>query len=416
MGLKGIIRVPSDKSITHRAFLFGAVAKGKTVVRNPLLGEDCRSTIQAIESLGASVVEQGETFVIEGTEQLTSARLDCGNSGTTMRLLAGLVAGYEGVFQLTGDESLSKRPMKRVTVPLREMGARINGDFAPMTIHGKVLQAIDYTLPIASAQVKSAILLAGLRANGVTTIHEPMLSRDHTERMLPMFGADLTVEEGQDGRFIRVAPGVLRGTEVDVPADPSSAAFLWTGAAIVPDSNVTTTDVCLNETRIGFLRTLQRMGADVTIENERKLGGETVGDVTVRTSRLQGTTVEGTMIPSQIDELPLFALVASQASTPSVVRDAAELRVKETDRIKTVVQELNVLGVDLEETEDGFIVRPSTIQEGKVQSHGDHRLSMMLQVARLLSKGWIEIEGVEASDISYPQFHEDLQRLHREIE
>ncbi|WP_214826587.1 3-phosphoshikimate 1-carboxyvinyltransferase [Exiguobacterium algae] len=416
MGLKGSIRVPSDKSITHRAFLFGAVAKGKTVVRNPLLGEDCRSTIQAIESLGASVVEQGETFVIEGTEQLTSARLDCGNSGTTMRLLAGLVAGYEGEFQLTGDDSLSKRPMKRVTVPLREMGAQIEGDFAPMTIHGRALQAIDYTLPIASAQVKSALLLAGLRASGVTTIHEPMLSRDHTERMLPMFGADLTVEEGQDGRFIRVAPGVLRGTEVDVPADPSSAAFLWAGAAIVPDSDVTTTDVCLNETRIGFLRTLQRMGADVTIENERKLGEETVGDVTVRTSRLQGTTVEGPMIPSQIDELPLFALVASQASTPSVVRDAAELRVKETDRIKTVVQELGVLGVDLEETEDGFIVKPSTIQEGKVQSHGDHRLSMMLQVARLLSKGWIEIEGIEASDISYPQFHEDLQRLHREIE
>lgn len=416
MGLNGHIRVPSDKSITHRALLFGAISSGKTVVKHPLLGEDCRSTIRAIRELGASVTERDGIVEVTGTETLSSAKLDCGNSGTTMRLMAGLVSGYEGTFELSGDESLSKRPMSRVTVPLREMGANIERDYAPLTIKGGPLTAIDYTLPVASAQVKSAVLIAGLRGSQTTVVREPVLSRDHTERMLPLFGARLTVDERDGERVIEINPGPLVGTEVDVPADPSSAAFFWAGAAIVPNSCVTTKDVCLNETRIGFLRTLERMNAHVVIENERKLGEEVVGDVTVRSSVLSGTVIEGDLIPSQIDELPLFALVASQATSTSIVKDASELRVKETDRIKTVVSELSRLGVEIEETNDGFIVRPSVLTGGDVRSYGDHRLSMMLQIASLLTQENIQIDGIGASDVSYPRFREDLQRLHREIE
>lgn len=416
MGLNGTIRVPSDKSITHRAILFGAIASGETVVINPLLGADCRSTIDAARRLGATIAQFDNRLHIKGVTSVASATLDCGNSGTTMRLLSGLVSGYSGEFTLVGDDSLSNRPMRRITEPLRQMGADIDGEFAPLHIRGERLSGIDYTLPVASAQVKSAVLLAGLNAEGTTTVREPMLSRDHTERMLPLYGGrvDITTESGV--RTISLSPGPLVGATVDVPADPSSAAFFWAGAAIVPNSRVTTIDVCLNETRIGFLRTLQRMGASVEITQLRPLGEETIGDVTVTTSELRGVTLEGDMIPSQIDELPLFALVASQASSPSVVKDAGELRVKETDRIKTVVSELSSLGIDIRETEDGFSVFPSQLQVGHVSTHSDHRLSMMLQVAALLIDEPVIIDGVEAAEISYPHFRDDLQQLGREIE
>ncbi|WP_214819694.1 MULTISPECIES: 3-phosphoshikimate 1-carboxyvinyltransferase [unclassified Exiguobacterium] len=416
MSLNGTIRVPSDKSITHRALLFGMMATGTTRVLHPLLGADCRSTLDIIQLLGAHVTERQDELVITGVETPRSARLDCGNSGTTMRLLLGLLSGYDGSFELVGDESLSKRPMRRVTAPLREMGAAVTGDVAPLVIEGKTLQSIDYTLPVASAQVKSAVLLAGLRAEGTTIVREPMLSRDHTERMLPLFGANLSVDEEERIRVIRIEPTRLNGATVDVPADPSSAAFFWAGAAIVPNSSVTTTDVCLNETRIGFLRTLERMGASVVISNERTVGEEVVGDVTVTSSELSGTVVEGEMIPSQIDELPLFALVASQANSPSIVKDAAELRVKETDRIDVVVSELRKLGVDIVGREDGFIVKPSRLHGGNVSTYGDHRLSMMLQIASLVTEDTIQIEGIDASDVSYPEFRQDLQRIQREIE
>lgn len=416
MGLNGLIRVPSDKSITHRAILFGAVASGETVVVNPLLGADCRSTIEAVRRLGATVTEQGDQLVITGTRSIVDATLDCGNSGTTMRLLAGLISGYDGDFTLVGDASLSRRPMRRITEPLRQMGAEIDGDYAPLRITGRLLSGIDYTLPVASAQVKSAVLLAGLSAEGTTTVREPMLSRDHTERMLPLFGGRVDITTEDDVRTIRVSAGQLVGTTVDVPADPSSAAFFWAGAAIVPNSRVTTTDVCLNETRIGFLRTLEAMGAAVSVDHMRSLGEETVADVTVTSSELRGVTLAGQTIPHQIDELPLFALVASQASSPSLVKDASELRVKETDRIKTVVSELSALGVDIRETEDGFSVFPSRLHGGAVSSHADHRLSMMLQVAALLTDEPVTIDDVESSEVSYPRFHDDLQRLGREIE
>ncbi|WP_114167474.1 3-phosphoshikimate 1-carboxyvinyltransferase [Exiguobacterium sp. TNDT2] len=416
MALNGFIRVPSDKSITHRALLFGAVATGETTIYNPLLGEDCRSTLEAIRRLGADVIEEPDRLLITGAKTLTSAELDCGNSGTTMRLMAGLLAGYEGEFRLTGDASLSKRPMRRVTDPLRQRGAEIDGEFAPIQIHGRALTGIDYTLPVASAQVKSAVLLAGLRATGPTIVREPVLSRDHTERMLPLFNGrlDITTEDGV--RTIRLVPSELVGATVAVPADPSSAAFWWAGAALVPGSRVTTTDVCLNETRIGFLRTLERMGAKAEVTNVRALGEEAVGDVTVSTSTLHGIRLDGDAIPHQIDELPLFALVASQATSPSSVRDAGELRVKETDRIRTVVRELSALGVDVRETEDGFDVYPSRLHGGHVSSHGDHRLAMMLQIAGLLTTERVTIEDVEAADVSYPRFRDDLQRLGREIE
>ncbi len=416
MSLNGSIRVPSDKSITHRALLFGMMATGTTRVVHPLLGADCRSTLEIIRSLGAEVIEKEDELLITGVESPRSARLDCGNSGTTMRLLIGILSGYDGSFELVGDESLSKRPMRRVNAPLREMGADVKGDLAPIVIEGKTLQSIDYTLPVASAQVKSAVLLAGLRAEGTTIVREPILSRDHTERMLPLFGARLSVDEEKGERMIRVEPSRLSGATVDVPADPSSAAFFWAGAAIVPNSSVTTTDVCLNETRIGFLRTLERMGANVIISNERAVGEELIGDVTVTTSELFGTIVERDMIPSQIDELPLFALVASQANSPSIVNDAAELRVKETDRIDVVVSELRKLGVDIVGKEDGFIVKPSRLHGGHVSAHGDHRLSMMLQVATLVTDETIQIEGIDASDVSYPGFRQDLQQIQREIE
>lgn len=416
MGLNGIIRVPSDKSITHRAILLGAIASGETLIMNPLLGADCRSTIDAVRRLGAVVEESENRLLIRGVDTLLSTTLDCGNSGTTMRLLSGLISGYEGEFTLVGDDSLSKRPMRRITEPLREMGAEIVGDFAPMSMTGRRLRGIDYTLPVASAQVKSAVLLAGLRAQGTTTVREPMLSRDHTERMLPLFGGHVEISTENGVRTISLSSCQLAGATVDVPADPSSAAFFWAGAAIIPNSRVTTTDVCLNETRIGFLRTLERMGAIVEISQLRSLGEETVGDVTVTTSELQGVTLEGDMIPSQIDELPLFALVASQASSPSVVKDAGELRVKETDRITAVVNELSTLGIDIRETEDGFQVFPSQIQTGHVSSHADHRLSMMLQVASLLVDEPMIIETIDACEISYPRFQDDLQRLSRKIE
>ncbi|WP_214734137.1 3-phosphoshikimate 1-carboxyvinyltransferase [Exiguobacterium sp. s154] len=416
MSLNGSIRVPSDKSITHRALLFGMMANGTTHVRNPLLGADCRSTLEVIRSLGADVTELQDELVIKRTASPRSARLDCGNSGTTMRLLIGLLSSYNGSFELVGDESLSRRPMRRVTEPLRNMGAHVTGDMAPLVIEGTTLRSIDYTLPVASAQVKSAVLLAGLHASGTTIVREPMLSRDHTERMLPLFGAKLSIVNEEGLRVIRVEPSTLTGCTVDVPADPSSAAFFWAGAAVVADSSVTTKDVCLNETRIGFLRTLERMGANVIISNERLVGEERVGDVTVTTSELTGTVVEKDLIPSQIDELPLFALVASQANSPSIVKDAAELRVKETDRIDVVVSELRKLGVDIVGTEDGFIVNPSRLHGGDVSTYGDHRLSMMLQIASLVTDEAVHIEGIEASDVSYPRFREDLQRVQRKIE
>lgn len=411
MRLRGTIRVPSDKSITHRAYLLSALASGESTIVNPLRAEDCQTTLAAVRTLGATVVDEGETVRITGTDTFQSAAIDCGNSGTTIRLLSGILAGKEGTFTLSGDASLSRRPMGRVVRPLSEMGADISGETAPLVVHGRPLREMAYRMPIASAQVKSAIMLAALTAPNETTIEEPVPSRDHTERMLPAFGGRVDVETTKDGTTITVWPGKLSAADVTVPADPSSAAFFWGAAAIVPGSQVTTTEVCLNETRIGFLRTLERMGAVIDVTYRESIGSEPIGDVTVSYGRLNGVTLSGRDIPLQIDELPLFALVASQAGQSSTVRDAGELRVKESDRIATVVRELSTLGVQIEEREDGFVVHPSHIHGGEVEAHGDHRLAMMLQIARLLTNEPVVIRGEEAMAISYPAFRDDLKRL-----
>ncbi|WP_214849415.1 3-phosphoshikimate 1-carboxyvinyltransferase [Exiguobacterium sp. s193] len=412
MGLTGKVKVPGDKSMTHRAFLFGGIAEGTTVITNALEGADCLASLHAVEALGAKVERTGETIAVTGTDVLQSAAIDCGNSGTTIRLLTGILAGGEATYELTGDASLQKRPMDRVTIPLGQLGAQIEGRYAPLRIEGKPLIGTTYTLPVASAQVKSAVLLAGVFATGETTVIEPILSRDHTERMLPQFGVDVVIEDFEDGRHIRVkGPARLAATTVDIPGDPSSAAFWWTAAALGEDSVITTEHVLMNPTRTGFLQVLRQMGASVQISNRKEVAGEEVADVTVESTSLQAVTIEGEQIPSLIDEIPLLALLATQADGTTTIRDAAELRVKETDRIETVVASLRQLGAKIEATADGMIIEgPTPLTAGTVDSAGDHRLAMMLTIAATLNEE-IDVIGSEVVEVSYPTFYDDLKKL-----
>ncbi|WP_214804439.1 MULTISPECIES: 3-phosphoshikimate 1-carboxyvinyltransferase [unclassified Exiguobacterium] len=412
MGLKGKVRVPGDKSMTHRAFLFGGIANGTTTISNALEGADCLASLKAVEALGAKIERSEKTIQITGTTALNEAKIDCGNSGTTIRLLSGILAGSEAAYELTGDDSLKKRPMDRVTIPLSQLGAKIEGNYAPLRIQGQPLVGTTYTLPVASAQVKSAVLLAGLFATGETTVIEPILSRDHTERMLPQFGVDVTINDFEDGRHIRVeGPVQLTATTVDIPGDPSSAAFWWTAAAIGEDSVITTERVLMNPTRIGFLQVLRQMGASVKISNRQEVAGEEVADVTVESTTLQAMTIEGEQIPSLIDEVPLLALLATQAEGKTIIRDAAELRVKETDRIETVVASLRRLGASIEATADGMTIEgPTSLKGAAVDSAGDHRLAMMLTIAKTLNEE-IQVNGNEVVEVSYPTFYDDLKKL-----
>ncbi|WP_214765105.1 MULTISPECIES: 3-phosphoshikimate 1-carboxyvinyltransferase [unclassified Exiguobacterium] len=412
MGLKGKVRVPGDKSMTHRAFLFGGIANGTTTISNALEGADCLASLKAVEALGAKIERSEKTIQITGTTALSEAKIDCGNSGTTIRLLSGILAGSEAAYELTGDDSLKKRPMDRVTIPLSQLGAKIEGNYAPLRIQGQPLVGTTYTLPVASAQVKSAVLLAGLFATGETTVIEPILSRDHTERMLPQFGVDVTIDDFEDGRHIRVeGPVQLTATTVDIPGDPSSAAFWWTAAAIGEDSVITTERVLMNPTRIGFLQVLRQMGASVKISNRQEVAGEEVADVTVESTTLQAMTIEGEQIPSLIDEIPLLALLATQAEGKTIIRDAAELRVKETDRIETVVASLRRLGASIEATADGMTIEgPTSLKGAAVDSAGDHRLAMMLTIAKTLNEE-IQVNGNEVVEVSYPTFYDDLKKL-----
>lgn len=412
MGLKGKVRVPGDKSMTHRAFLFGGIANGTTTISNALEGADCLASLKAVEALGAKIERSEKTIQITGTTALSEAKIDCGNSGTTIRLLSGILAGSEAAYELTGDDSLKKRPMDRVTIPLSQLGAKIEGNYAPLRIQGQPLVGTTYTLPVASAQVKSAVLLAGLFATGETTVIEPILSRDHTERMLPQFGVDVTIDDFEDGRHIRVeGPVQLTATTVDIPGDPSSAAFWWTAAAIGEDSVITTERVLMNPTRIGFLQVLRQMGASVKISNRQEVAGEEVADVTVESTTLQAMTIEGEQIPSLIDEIPLLALLATQAEGKTIIRDAAELRVKETDRIETVVASLRRLGASIEATADGMTIEgPTSLKGAEVDSAGDHRLAMMLTIAKTLNEE-IQVNGNEVVEVSYPTFYDDLKKL-----
>jgi 3-phosphoshikimate 1-carboxyvinyltransferase len=412
------VAVPGDKSISHRAVLIGAICEGDTRVVGFGRSADTESTIGAVRALGVSVSEHDvDTVTVHGVGlrglRASSKPIECGNAGTLVRLLAGILAGQEGrEFELAGDASLSSRPMERIATPLKQMGAGVETTYGhlPVLINGRRLHGIRYELPVASAQVKSCILLAGLFAEGETTVAEPLPSRDHTERMLERAGAGIWVRPRRISirRAERLALGV-----VEVPGDFSSAAPFLVAAAIVPGSDVTVHGVGLNPRRTGLLDVLERMGARVAIYNRRWVGGERVGDVEVHASELVGTTIDADEVPGMVDELPLFALAAGHARGDSVVRGAAELRVKETDRIQGVVEELRRLGAHIRATRDGFRVRgvPARLRGGVVDTHGDHRLAMLGGVAGVSSREGVEVRGAEIVDVSFPGFFGVLEQL-----
>lgn len=394
-----------DKSITHRAVMFNAAADGEATVTNALLGGDCRSTIECMRRLGASVTVEGSTVYVRGTSEFKDAELDAGNSGTTTRLLTGLLAGKGITASIDGDESLRSRPMRRVTDPLALMGAdvRATDGKAPVYIRPARLRGIDYTLPVASAQLKSALLLAGLNADGVTRITEPVLSRDHTELMLKAMGADIKT----DGLTVSIKRGALKNIDVRVPGDISSAAFLFAAAAVT-GGEVTVCDVGLNPTRTGVIEVLKVMGAGVDIKNYRH-EVEPRGDVTVTADVLKPFFISASDVPSLIDELPLLAVVACFAKGDSEVRGAAELRVKESDRIKTTAETVRALGGKITELPDGFVIHgEGGLIGGKVHSHGDHRIAMSAAIGGLGSREGCEIEGADSAAVSYPSFWEDI--------
>lgn len=421
--LQGSFSVPGDKSISHRALLLGAIASGKTEVENCLVAEDVISTARCLQQLGVRIDGVGTTSVVVhgvGGANLrkTDEPLDCGNSGTTMRLLMGILAAHRFESLLTGDASLQKRPMDRVAIPLQRMGAKVEGRteryLPPIRIQGSKLKPIEWALPVASAQAKSAILLAGLFAEGTTLVHEPAPSRDHTERMLGSFGAEVIVK----GLSVAViGPACLKGTKIVIPGDPSSAAFFLCAAAALPGSEVTAIGISVNPTRNGYLEILKRMCGEVTVHNERIQGGEPVADVTVRTSKLKGTTIAGELIPSAIDELPVLAAIATVAEGTTFIRNAQELRVKESDRIATMVSELRKLGAKVEELADGMVIQGgSKLIGAEVDSHGDHRVAMALTVAGLLAKGETVVHNADCIAISFPQFPQVLASLGAEVE
>ena len=412
--LRGEIRVPGDKSISHRAVLLGALARGATPVEGFLRADDCLATVQCVRGLGIEVDDDGERLVVQGgTLRPPGGVLDAGNSGTTIRLLAGILAGQPFRSTLTGDVSIRRRPMDRIAEPLRRMGARITGRdggrLAPLTVEGGGLKAIAYTTPVASAQIKSAVLLAALFADGETAVTEPSLSRDHTERMLSGFG----VPVAREGLTVRVkGPAQLSAAPVSVPGDISSAAFFLVAAAIVPGSAVTVRGVGLNPTRTGVLDVLRAMGASVEVVNERDEAGEPAGDVTVRAAALHGTVMAGALIPRLIDELPVLAVAASVADGETVIRDAAELRVKESDRIAALARELGGIGAQVEAQRDGLAIRGvPRLRGGHAASGGDHRVAMALAVAGLRAASPITVDDTDCIRTSFPGFEETLRSL-----
>ncbi|MDQ0197516.1 3-phosphoshikimate 1-carboxyvinyltransferase [Neobacillus ginsengisoli] len=416
-GLSGVIEIPGDKSISHRSVMFGSIAYGETRVTNFLPGDDCLSTISCFRKLGVTIdeSENGLRIVGKGFEGLKEPHevLDVGNSGTTIRLLLGILAGRPFFSSLIGDSSIGKRPMTRVTVPLSEMGAQIdgreNGAYTPIAIRGGGLTPLHYQLPVASAQVKSAILLAGLQADGETTVVEPAETRDHTERMIRKFGGLIQ----KDQLIIKVKGGQkLKAASIHVPGDISSAAFFLVAGAIVPDSEIILKNVGLNPTRTGIIDVMKSMGAAMEIIQHDDCSFEPTGDIVINTSSLQGTVIEGDLIPKLIDEIPIIALLATQAEGKTVIKDAEELKVKETNRIDTVVNELKTLGANIEATDDGMIIYgKSNLRGGTVSSHGDHRIGMMLAIASLLCDGEVLLENPEAISVSYPNFFSHLNNL-----
>ena len=416
-GLKGTIRVPGDKSISHRSIIFGSLAKGETKVYDILRGEDVLSTIQVFRDLGVSIQDDGDVIRIQGVGfqglLAPTSPLDMGNSGTSIRLISGVLAGQDFAVTMVGDDSLSKRPMDRVAIPLRQMGVEIAGqgerDCPPLHEKGtRQLQPIHYRLPVASAQVKSALIFAALQAEGESTIIEKEKTRDHTEDMIRQFGGEIQV----DGKTIRIKGGQeFQGQEVIVPGDISSAAFWLVAGLILPDSVIKIENVGINQTRTGILDVIQEMGGYLTMEDRDEKAVS--ASLTVKTSSLKGIRIDGELIPRLIDELPIIALLATQANGQTVIADAEELRVKETDRIQVVADSLNAMGANVVPKEDGMIITgPTPLHGADLETFGDHRIGMMAAIAALLvSEGNVMLDRAEAINTSYPSFFEDLETL-----
>lgn len=418
--LQGTIKIPGDKSISHRALMLGALASGETTIRGLLLGEDPRSTAACFRAMGVQISElNSELVTVQGLGlghlQEPDNILDAGNSGTTLRLMMGILTSHpDRLFTVTGDASLRSRPMGRVITPLRQMGAQIwgrKGDtLAPLAIYGTQVKPIHYQSPIASAQVKSAVLLAGLMAEGKTTVTEPALSRDHSERMLKAFGAEVLVEPDICSATV-VGPAQLKGQSVIVPGDISSAAFWLVAGAIVPGSNLLIENVGINPTRTGILDILEMMGADISLEQQREAAGEPVADIRVRASSLKACAIEGGIIPRLIDEIPILAVAAAVAQGTTHIRNAEELRVKESDRLTAIASQLALMGVSVTEHPDGLDITGGTLQGAEVDSFTDHRIGMSLAIAALVAANATIVHRAEAAAISYPDFENTLATL-----
>lgn len=415
--LKGELTVPGDKSISHRAVMFGAIANGTTRITNFLQGADCLSTIACFQKLGISIENTPSEILVHGKGlhglSAPSDYLDTGNSGTTTRLIAGILAGQEFTSFLTGDASIQTRPMKRIIQPLSLMGASVESlrgnDCIPLKIQGHPLQSISYLSPVASAQVKSCILLAGLYGNDITSVTEPFLSRNHTELMLSHFGAKISSQN----TTVSIEPEpVLYGTDISVPGDISSAAYFIAAALLVPGSELLIKHVGINPTRDGILRVCKAMGADIQLMNHSTAGGEPVADLLVRHSALHGTVIEGKLIPALIDEIPVIAVLAAYAKGTTVIRNAEELKVKESNRLGILVEELTAMGGNVEETSDGMIIHGGApLQGASIDSRLDHRIAMSFAIAGLAAEGTTQLLRADCVNISYPGFYKDLREL-----
>ncbi|MBS5398981.1 MAG: 3-phosphoshikimate 1-carboxyvinyltransferase [Lachnospiraceae bacterium] len=421
-GLKGRVSVPGDKSISHRCIMFGSIADGVTEVRNFLEGADCLATIRCFRSMGIEIEEKNTTVIVHGKGlhglSAPDSILDVGNSGTTTRLLSGILAGQPFESKLSGDESLNSRPMKRIMDPLTQMGAHISSILrngcAPLYIAPSTLHGIHYDSPVASAQVKSCILLAGLYAEGETSVTEPSLSRNHTELMLREFGADIRTTHALNSTeaTASIRPcDRLFGQKITVPGDISSAAYFIAAGLIVPDSEILIENVGINPTRAGILKVCEDMGGNITLLNERTEGGEKIADILVKTSSLHGITIEGDIIPTLIDEIPVIAVMAAAAEGTTIIKDAQELKVKETDRIETVTDNLKAMGCNVTPTADGMIITGGKLKGASIHTLLDHRIAMAFSIAALVAEGNTKILDSKCVDVSYPTFYDTFEQL-----
>lgn len=415
--LQGTLHIPGDKSISHRAVMFGSLAKGDTRITNFLQGADCLSTISCFQKMGIQIENFDDQVIVHGKGlhglSAPDSMLDVGNSGTTTRLISGILAGQNFSSELNGDASIQKRPMGRIITPLQMMNADItsikNNGCAPLHINGRTLTGIHYNSPVASAQVKSCVLLAGLYADGPTSVTEPALSRNHTELMLSSFGAK--IESNGNTATILPEPDLI-GQDIEVPGDISSAAFFIAAGLMVPNSEICIKHVGINPTRDGILRVCKAMGGNISLENKRIIGGELVADIIVKSSKLKGTVIEGDIIPTLIDEIPVIAVLAACAKGTTVIHDAQELKVKESNRLDIMVNQLSAMGVDIIGTDDGMVIHGGQPLHGAmIESHLDHRIAMAFAVAALVADGVTTIKNADCVDISYPTFYQDLKML-----